>query len=400
MLKKNDKLKRLKLLKLKSLMLAGVFAASPVSISKGSTAKSAPKVMDAHSFAALKDRPRNDWQLGDLTAEFESKWDPAMVNSSATSYGMYQLTAENIRKYVNFVKSKPEYKEIYTKLKDGVSPKSWKEAAQSPLAAESQNEFMYTKYLPPRFAYLRDKIDRSDLPSEVKKIQFKDLHPAVLAMYMSTMNHHRGFSEIILKAMKKNGPKLNTAAYINSVYEVRNQYTKNKFKTRFDAEKDIVIRNFKRTEFSWQSCLEISNSIGLTETMVRDMTKQIFESGLSYSEINQKLETITGFNTYELNPSEILAASKKAEKPLAARTSPSANAANVSRTTSTAGALRKAKAPSAKKQNDGGQKSTSGKDNPPKLREYREVAVKKSATRDKYAGDKFGHQPIRDSGGR
>lgn len=183
-------------------------------------------------------------ELGQLSSQFESNGDPAIIGwdqVGGTSYGTYQMIPTNAQK---FVTQDPFLSSFFAGQQAGTEQfnQTWKTVAtKHPEQFErAQHDYIAKTHYDPQIAYLKQN-----------GVDVSKFSPTLQDVIWSTAVQHGPQTDVVLKAMKRAGKNASEQDIINAIYDERwsngarfvssTDEVKNGVKKRFDAERKLAL---------------------------------------------------------------------------------------------------------------------------------------------------------------
>ncbi len=180
--------------------------------------------------------PKNTYQLGTLSAEHESRGNPAAIgddNAGGYSYGKYQIASGvgTMNKYINYLQKITEYKHFAQKLNNAGGGKgakagtelfknTWITLSKNPAFNQSQKQFIIETHLTPLLNSVKEK----------NILDINSRHPVIKDVLYSISVQHQGAAIIVNRAMNSLKQKYKThiddAELIKELYNQRTLYVK------------------------------------------------------------------------------------------------------------------------------------------------------------------------------
>lgn len=216
-----------------------------------------------NQFGILRSYKNSNYQLGTLSAAYETGGDPLKIGNDEAggySYGRYQIATKTgtMQSYINYLNRIPEYKSyaeilnnaggvVAAKQKKQSFVNAWRKLSQNSDFNKSQFQFIIETHLTP----LLKKVTENDI------LDIENRHPVVKDVLYSMSVQHYGASQIVNRALlalkeryKENTKNIGDAAIIKELYNQRSIYVLSlpESKKKGDGkitkkDKDTIVKN-------------------------------------------------------------------------------------------------------------------------------------------------------------
>ncbi len=208
------------------------------------------KTMEAQIVNTTK-KAQNNYQLGTLSAEFESRGNPEAIgkdNAGGYSYGKYQIASsvDTMKQYIKYLQKNPQYTSFAKKLndaggsngaKDGTTSfvNTWIRLSKNQDFNKSQFQFIIETHLTPLLNSIKEK----------KILDIENRHPVIKDILYSMSVQHQGAAKIVnraLSTLKQKYKNIDDITMVKELYNQRIQYVKSLPESQRKGDRKITKR--------------------------------------------------------------------------------------------------------------------------------------------------------------